>query len=155
MSVPRWRWPAVATGAPPLSAVARSKEGSGCRSRALAGLVEDVLQGAEARRGAAAAEVASRRGARDAAGAQGIEEDFVVAAQLDVVEAAALTQGVVGDVEGVLGFVIGQVDLEQVQPLVDGLWEPQVAGQRMGGANATVGKAAGAVCHLVVDRAGR
>jgi hypothetical protein len=87
---------------------------------ALADLVEDILQGVEARRGEAAAEIAGRRGVRDAAGAQGIKEGLVVAAQLDVVEAAALTRGVVGDVEGVVGFVIGQVDLEQVQLLVDG-----------------------------------
>ena len=51
--------------------------------------------------------------------AQGVEEVDVVAAQLDVFEVAALAQGVVGEVEDVIGLVIGQMDFEQFEVLID------------------------------------
>ena len=68
----------------------------------------------------AAAEVAGGGRIGDAAGAQGVEEDLVVAAQFEVLQAGAVAQGVVGEVEDVIGLVVGQVDLEQVQPV--GRW---------------------------------
>ena len=102
----------------------------------------------------AAAEVA--RGGRigDAAGAQGIEEDFVVAAQFDVLQAGAVAQGVVGEVEDVIGLVVGQVELEQVQAVVDGVDEAELAGQEVHGADAAVADAAAAVADFIVDVAG-
>ena len=47
----------------------------------------------------AAAEVARRGGVRDAAGAQGVEEDLIVASQFDVFEAGAVAQGVIKPVD--------------------------------------------------------
>jgi hypothetical protein len=40
---------------------------------------------------------------------------------------AALTQGVVGEVEHMIGLVIRQMNLEQVQAFVDGVHEPNLA----------------------------
>ena len=57
------------------------------------------------------------------------------------------------NVQDVIGFVIGQVDLEQVQSFVDGFGQSQLAGQGMDGADAAMGDPAGAVRQFVVDRA--
>ena len=80
----------------------------------------------------AAAEVAGGGGIGDAACAQGVEEDLVVAAQFEVLQAGAVAQGVVGEVEDVVGLVIGQMDLEQVQAVVDGVDQAELAGQEHG-----------------------
>ncbi len=80
----------------------------------------------------AAAEVAGGGGVGDAARAEGIEEGVVVAAEFDVLEAGAVAQRVVGDVEDVVGLVIGEMDLEQVQALVDGLGQADVGGRACG-----------------------
>ena len=60
----------------------------------------------------AAAEVAGRGGIGNAARAEGIEVILVVATQFDVLQAGAVAQGVVGDVENVIGIVVGHVDLQ-------------------------------------------
>ncbi len=76
-----------------------------------ADVVEDVHAacGCSASR-EAAAEIAGGGRIGDAAGAQGVEEDFVVAAQFDVLQAGAVAQGVVGEVEDVIGLVVGQME---------------------------------------------
>ena len=53
-----------------------------------------------------------------------------------------------------IGFVVGQMDLEQVQAAVDGVDQAEPAGQGMDGADAAAGDAAGALGDLVVDVAG-
>src|SRR5438046_10305731 len=70
--------------------------------------------------------VCGRSARADTAGAQGIEEHLVVAAQLDVLQTGAVAQGVVGEVEDVIRLVKGQVDLEQAQPVVDGVDEREL-----------------------------
>lgn len=89
-------------------------------------LIEDILEGLDVVAGEAAAEVTCGGGVGDAVGAQGVEEDDVVAPQFDVVEAGAIAEGVVGEVQDVVALVVGQVDLEQVEPLVDGLRQPSL-----------------------------
>jgi hypothetical protein len=49
--------------------------------------------------GEASAEVARGGGVGDAVGAQGVEEDEIVASQLDIVETGPIEQGVVGEVQ--------------------------------------------------------
>ena len=121
-----------------------------------AGVVDDVEQGVRCGCGLeAAAEVAGGGRVGDAAGAEGVEEVLVVAAQFDVLQTGAVTQGVVGDVENVVGLVIGQVDLQEVKSLVDGLDQTEVAGQGMDGADAAVGDGLCFVGDLVVNVAGR
>ena len=147
--------PVVATRVPSMSMVAASKKARGCsaQTRSRVSLMTSSRVSMWSRR-EAAAEVAGGGGVGDAAGAQGVEEDLVVAAQFDVLEAGAVAQGVVGDVEDVVGLVVGQVELEQVQALVDGVDEAELAGQGVDGADAAVGDAAGAVGDLVVDVGG-
>jgi len=52
------------------------------------------------------------------------------------------------------GFVEGQVDLEPVQPLVDGVDQPDLPSQGVDGPKAAVDEAAGAVGDVVMDVAG-
>ena len=103
----------------------------------------------------AAAEVAGGGRVGDAAGAEGVEEVLVLAAQFDVLQAGAVAQGVVGEVEHVIGFVVGQVDLEQVQALVDGVDQADAPGEQMDGADAAVGDATRFGRHFVMNVAGR
>ena len=79
---------------------------------ALANLVESRLQGVDVGLGEAAAEVTGSGRVGDTAGAKGIQEIDVVAAQLHVLEVAALAENVVGEVEYVIGLMIRQMDLE-------------------------------------------
>jgi hypothetical protein len=82
---------------------------------------------------------------------EGVEEGGVVAAQLDVLEARAVAQGVVGDVEDVVGLVIREMGLEQVQALVDGLGQAESVGEHVDGPDAPVGDGPVPVRDVVVD----
>jgi len=86
-----------------------------------ANVVEDVLQDVDVVDGKASAEIAGGGWIGDAAGAESVEEDGIIAAQLNVLQAVAIAQGVVGDVEHMIGLMVGQVNLEQVQPPINGL----------------------------------
>ncbi len=63
--------------------------------------VEDIVLGE------AAAEVALGGRVGDAAGAGGVEVDLVVAPSLDVFEASPASEEIEGDVQDVVGFVVG------------------------------------------------
>src|ERR1700722_455864 len=123
------------------------------------GALADVVDGVEQRVHIVgletAAEVASGGRIGNAAGAQGIEEDFVVASQFDVFEAGAVAKGVVGEIEHVIRFVIGQMDLEQVQPAVDGLVEAEFAHEQVHGTDTAVANTAAALTDFVLNVAGR
>jgi hypothetical protein len=54
----------------------------------------------------------------------------------------------------VVGLVVGQVELEQVQTTVDGIDETDLARQGMNGASTATGDAARTVGDLVMDMAG-
>src|SRR5208282_1573269 len=66
-------------------------------------------------------EISGRRWIGEATGPQGIEQDFIVAEQFQVLQTGTATQGQVSQGEYVVRFVVGQVDLEQVEVAVDGL----------------------------------
>jgi len=117
-------------------------------------LVDAVLQLAEGGLVEAAAEVAGRGRVGDPLGAQGVEEDLVGAAELEVLQAGAVAQGVVPQGEDVVGLVVGEVELEEVQAAVDGVDEADLAGEGVEGADTAAAEAAGAVSDLVVDGAG-
>ncbi len=65
-----------------------------------------------------------------------------------------MAKGVVGDVEDVVGLVVGQVDAEKVQSRVDGLNESELPCEGMDGTNAAVVEALDAVRDLIVDVGG-
>jgi hypothetical protein len=100
------------------------------------------------------AEVARGGRVGNAAGAQGVEEDLVVAAEFDVLQAGALAQGVVGEVEHMIRLVKRQVDLEQAEAVVDGVDQADLPGQGVDDANAAVDESAAAVGDLVMNVAG-
>ena len=135
--------------------IASSKKSAGCwaqtRSRAL---VDGVHQGQDVGLGEAAAEVARGGGVGDALGAEGVEVDLVVAAQLEVLEAAAAGEDVEGDVQDVVGLVIGEVPLEEVEVVVDVGDQAGPLGQQEHGADAAGGEALDALGELVVDVGG-
>ncbi len=115
---------ASACGAPPGAAGARapttrttpsgSEEVGGLLSPHLdPGPIEDVLEGLDVVAGEAAAEIAGGGGVGDTNDAEGVEEDGVVVAQLNVVEAGAVAQGVGGEVEDVVTLVVGEWTLSR------------------------------------------
>ena len=53
-----------------------------------------------------------------------------------------------------IGFVVGKMELEQMEPLVDGLDESAASGQEVDGPDAAMGDAAIAEGELVVDVGG-
>jgi hypothetical protein len=117
-------------------------------------LIEDVLEDLDVVGGEPPAEVAGSRGVGDAIGTKCVEEDDVVASQFDVVEAVAAADRVVGEVQDVVGLVVGEVELEQVEPLVDGFREAELADQQLDGADATAGDCLGFVGDLVLNISG-
>src|SRR5205823_2927021 len=80
-----------------------------------------------------------------------VEIDFVITAQFEVLQARAVAQGVVGEVEDVIGLVIGEMQFEHVQLVVDGLDEADASRQQVDGADATVGDAAVTLADLVTN----
>ena len=78
----------------------------------------------------ASAEIAGRGGIGNARGSEGVEEDFVLAPQFEILQASAVAQRVIGQVEDVIGCVVGKVKLEQMEPFVDGLDEPAEGAKR-------------------------
>ncbi len=117
--------------------------------------IEDVQQRQHVGAAEASAEVARGGWIGDAARAQGIEEHLVVAPQFDVLQAGAVTESVVSEVENVIRFVKGQVDLEQVQPVVDGVDQADLSGQGVEGADPAMGDPTAAVTDLLMNVAGR
>ena len=121
---------------------------------ALAHVVEDVEQRVDILGPEASAEIAGRGRIGNARGSEGVEEDFVLATQFEILQTGAVAQRVVGEVEDMIGFVVGKMELEQMEPFVDGLDESAASGQEVNGPDAAVGDAAIAEGELVVDVGG-
>ena len=101
------------------------------------------------------AEVAGRGRVGDAACAQRVEEVRVLAAQFDVLQTGAVAQGVVGEIEHMIGFVVRQVQFEQVQAGINGLDQTATPRQQMEGPDAAAGDGARLVGYFVLNVAGR
>src|SRR6478752_895948 len=56
---------------------------------------------------------------RDPLCSQTIQERFIIATQLDILQPLTLEQGIVSEVQHVITLVIGQMPLEQLQPAID------------------------------------
>ena len=114
-------------------------------------LIDGVHQGHDMRLGEAAAEISGGGGVGDALGAQSVEIDLVVAPQLEMLDFLAAGQDVVGDVQDMVGFVIGQVPLEEREIAVDIADQPGLAGQEVYGTNSASGETPDAIRQFVVD----
>ena len=116
-----------------------------------ANVVVDVLQRVDVSAVEASAEIACRGGIGNALGVEGVEEVDIVAAQLHVLETVAVTKGVIGEVEDVIGFMIRHVNDEQMQSLIDGVDEADASREQMESADAAVADAVNTVGDFVVD----
>ncbi len=117
-------------------------------------LVDDVEKYLNAIRGKAPAEISRRGGIGDTARPQGIQQDFVVAEQFQVLQTRAAAQRQIGQRQHMVRFMIGQVDFQQFQALVDGFGEAEPAGESVDQADAATGKATCASRDVVVEVAG-
>ena len=134
---------------------ASSKKASGCcLPGPQPGLVEGVHQLLDVALGEAAAEVPGGGRVGDAFGPEGVEVDLVVAADFEVLQAAAAGQEVVGDVQDVVALVIRQVPLQQVEVPVDVLDQPELPGQEVDGPDAAGCDGPDLLGDLVVDVGG-
>lgn len=113
--------------------------------------VDGLLQSAEVGRAEAATEIAGRRGIGNTIGPERVEEGFVVASELDVLEAGAAQQRVVGDAEHMIGLVIGQMEFQHVQVFVDRLGQADVLDERMNEADAAATNRPVPLRNVVVD----
>ncbi len=87
----------------------------------------------------------------NASGPQGVEVRLVAAQQFQMLQTRSAGQQVVGDVQHVVGVVVGQMDLQQAEVLVDRLVEPELPHQQVHGPDAAVGGGPRAVGNLVMD----
>ena len=107
---------------------------------------EDIGLGREA-----AAEVAGGRRVWDSFGSQSIEVDLIVAPQFEVFDPLAAGEDIECDVQHVVGFVVGQMPLEQMQSAVDFLVELDLLSQQEDGTDATGTEPPHAIGLFIVD----
>jgi hypothetical protein len=104
--------------------------------------------------GEAAAEVTGGRRVGDASGSKGVEKSLIIATQFNVLQTSAIAEGVVGEVEDVVGFMVRQMDLQEVEFAINGRDKAELSSQGMESANAAVANAPDAGRSLVMDVAG-
>ena len=101
----------------------------------------------------AAAEVAGGGRVRERWRPEAVEEHRVGAAGLDVLQASAAAQRVVGDVQHMVGLVVGPVDLEQLDRRVDLAGQADRLDEAGDHPDATMGDPPVALGPLVADGA--
>ena len=101
-----------------------------------------------------AAEVAGGGGVGDALGTQGIEVDLIVAPQLEVLDPSPAREDVEGDVQDVVGFVVREVSLEELEVAVDVADQSGPARQQEHGADAAGTEAVDPVSEFIMDVGG-
>ena len=74
------------------------------------------------------AEIAGGGGIGNPLGPQGIEVDLVVTSQFEMLELVSSGQDVEGDVQHVIGLMVRQVTLEEMEPAVDVVNQSALAG---------------------------
>ena len=107
-------------------------------------LIDRVHQREDIGLGEATAEVAGSGRVGDAFGPQGVEVDLVVAPQFEVLDAQAAGEDIEGDVQDVVGFVVGEMPLEEVELVVDLPDESDLLSQEEDGPDAAGTEPAGA-----------
>ncbi len=93
------------------------------------GFVKYVLQDLDVFSLETATEIASGGRVGNASGVESVEKDFVIVAKFEILKTGAFTEGVVGQVEYMIGLMVEQVNLEQMELLVDGLGQLEPAYQ--------------------------
>src|SRR5271163_537597 len=117
--------------------------------------IDGVHQGLNVGLGETAAEVPFGGGVGDPLGAQSVEKDFIVAPQFDMLEPPAAGQDVEGDVQDMVGLVIGEMPLEQMERVIDVADQAGPLSQQQHDTDAAGGKALDTLAQLIVDVGGR
>lgn len=66
-------------------------------------------------------------------------------------EASAVAKGVISEIQYMVGFVIREMNLEQMEASIDGIGEPDAIGEQMKSADAAIVDGVNAVGDIVVD----
>ena len=119
-----------------------------------AGLIESVHQGHDIGLTEATTEVPCRGGVGDSFGSQSIEIDFIVAPQFEVFDPLTASEDVEGNVQDVVGFVIGKMDLEEMKIGVDVADQAYPVRQQQHDADATGAETLDAIGQFVLDVGG-
>src|SRR5208283_1003553 len=98
---------------------------------------------------------AGSRWIRDAAGAQGVQIILVIATKLEILQTGAAAEGVVADVEHMVRVLVGNMDLQQLQPLVERFDQTETLRQQVDGSNAATGDRADLCRYFVMNIARR
>src|SRR5208283_638984 len=117
-------------------------------------VIVDVLKHIDAVFIEATAEIASGCRIGNTARADGVQEVDVVTAQLDVLQTIAVAQRVVSEVEHLIGFVVRQAHLENLELPIDSVNKANASGQEMKRTNAAIGNGMHALGDFVLDIAG-
>jgi len=115
--------------------------------------IDALLQGENVLRLETPREISSRGGIGNPLSAQAIHIVFVLPAQSQVLQSSSAGQNVVGKVQDMIAFVIGQMDFEQVQMRVDLLHQTQPLGQCMHGTQAPTADRAGSLGDFIMNLA--
>ena len=87
-------------------------------------------------------------------GSQGVEIDLIVASQFEMFDPRAPSRDVEGDVENVVGFVIGEVTFEEMEVAVDVADQAGLASDQEHGAEAAGTEAVDAAGQFIMDVGG-
>src|SRR5271157_2187300 len=117
-------------------------------------LVDSVHQSHDVVLGEAAAEIPGCGGVGDTHGAQGIEINLVIAPQFEMLDFLAAGQDVVGDIQDMVGLVIGLMPFEEMEIAVDIADQPGPASQQVEGTDSASGETLDAVRQFVMDVGG-
>src|SRR4051794_14166863 len=165
MSTPCLHWASVATIVPSTSSTAWSKNGAGCwaQTRLRARLMVSMRSRTSPRRNrgqkspavvGSGTEVAGGGGVGDTRRIQGVEISLVVAEPLDVLGPGTAGEEIEGDVQDVIGLVVGLMAFEQVQVAIDIGDQSGPACQKEHGADAAGAQALDPLAQFVMDVVG-
>jgi hypothetical protein len=121
---------------------------------ALAGAVEGIHEIQDVTAAEAATEVARGGGVGDSLGVQGVEISLVVAEPFQMLELGAAGEDVPGDVHHMVGLMVGEMALEQMQVVIDVGDQSRPACQQEHGADAAWAQSLDPITQFVVDVAG-
>src|SRR5271157_2443185 len=152
MSTPPLHSASVSTTVPSPSMIAWVKNSGGCSDQTpQPRFINGIHQVQDLGLMETAAEVPGGSGVRDALGAYGIEIDLVVAPQFDVLDPFATRHDVERDIQDVVGFVVGQMPLEDVDLGVDVADQPGPLSQHEHCTNTPSTEALDTISQFIVD----
>ena len=116
-----------------------------------AGTIEDVHQGLDVGWCEAPAKITFGRGVGNSLGAQGVEIDFVVATQFEMLDPLATGDDIESDVQDMVGFMVGQMTFEKVEIPIDSVDQADPLSQQENRADTAGTEPFDAIGVLVVD----